>query len=294
VVVISDAMWAQRFDRNPAVLDRTLILNGRVRQIVGVAPPKFHFPEVADVWVPLAFDPEQADPEDYAYDVVARLVPGVPLDAALAEADLIAGLLQRSHPGTKADIGATAYRLRWADVPAPVAATAVVLLLAVCLVLLLACRNAASPILARGERRRDEMMVRRALGAGAGRIVRQVMVEMTLLGTLGIAGAIWAAHLLVRALPGFLPAERPFWIRFDLDPVVLAWTAATGLLACVIMGLPPPPRSGRLVPTDDRGRLDSKRSVGPVGGCSACRWPSPPCSSWEPRCPRELSSTATV
>jgi putative ABC transport system permease protein len=245
VAIISYSMWERRFGRDPGVLDRTLLLNGRVREIVGVAPPAFHFPEMADVWVPLAFDANEADPQDYGYDVIARLSTDATLDAALAEAAVIAGQLARTHPGTKAGIGATAYPLRWADVPAPLAVTVVVLLVAVGLVLLMACTNAASLMLARGEDRRGEMAMRRALGAGTGRIVRQVLAETAVLCSVGVAGAVWVAHVIIRALPDLLPEDRAFWIRFDLDPLVLGWTAATGVAACLLVGIPPALRAAR-------------------------------------------------
>jgi putative ABC transport system permease protein len=245
VAIISYSMWERRFGRDPGVLDRTLLLNGRVREIVGVAPPAFHFPEMANVWVPLAFDANEADPQDYGYDVIARLSTDATLDAALAEAAVIAGQLARTHPGTKAGIGATAYPLRWADVPAPLAVTVVVLLVAVGLVLLMACTNAASLMLARGEDRRGEMAMRRALGAGTGRIVRQVLAETAVLCSVGVAGAVWVAHVIIRALPDLLPADRAFWIRFDLDPLVLGWTAATGVAACLLVGIPPALRAAR-------------------------------------------------
>ena len=128
VVFISDALWDRRFARDPDVLGQTLILNGNTRQIVGVAPPAFHFPEIAHVWVPLAFDPSRADPEDYGYDVIARLAPGMDLDAALAEGEVVAASLAARSPESKASIGMTAYSLRAADVPVAVGVLAVVLL----------------------------------------------------------------------------------------------------------------------------------------------------------------------
>ncbi len=245
VAIISYSMWERRFGQAPDVLDRTLLLNGSVHQIVGVTPPAFHFPEVANIWVPLAFHANEADPLDYGYDVVARLSPDATLDGARTEAAVIAGQLALANPGAKSGIGATAYPIRWADVPVPLAVTVVVMLAAVSLVLLMACTNAAGLLLARGEDRRGEMEIRRALGAGAGRIVRQVLTETAVLCGVGIAGAVWMAHVIVRALPDLLPDDRPFWIRFDLDPLVLAWTAATGVAACLVVGLTPALRAAR-------------------------------------------------
>ncbi|MEM7417984.1 MAG: ADOP family duplicated permease [Gemmatimonadota bacterium] len=245
VVIISDALWERRFSRSPDALESTLILNGSSRRIVGVAPPNFHFPEVAHVWVPLAFDPLRADPEDYGFDVIARLGPGEDLTTARVEGDRIAALLAAESPATKARIGTSVYSLRSADVPVAVGGLVVTLLAAATLVMLIACANISSLLLARGDERRSEMAVRRALGAGRGRLIRQVFVEVGLFTLLGVCGALVVGYKAVELLPALLPGERPFWIRFDLDVRVFAWGALMGALCSTLIALPPALQAAR-------------------------------------------------
>lgn len=237
VVIISHALWDRRYARDPNALGQPLVLNGSAREIIGVAPPNFHFPEVAHVWVPLAFDPLTADPEDYGYDVIGRLGEGHDTDAALAEGDVIAAGLAAQFP-SKQSIGTTAYPLRMADIPIAVGAMALGLLAAALLVMLVACTNVASLLLARSEDRRAEMSVRRALGASRGRLARQVLAESSILVGLGLSGALLLGFQAVELLPSLLPGERPFWIRFDLDGRVFGWSALMGVVCCLVISLP--------------------------------------------------------
>lgn len=238
VAIIGAELWERRYGRDPAVLGRSLELSGRPREIVGVAPPGFHFPEVAQVWVPLAFDAAAADPEDYGYDVVARLAPGFDLESARAEGEVVAASLTARGPAGREEIGATAYPLRAADVPPALGATVVLLLAAVFLVLMVACTNVASLLLARGEERRAEMAVRLAIGAGRGRILRQQLTEVGLVAGAGLLGALAVGRGAVSLLPRLLPSEVPFWLDFSLDARVLAWSAALALLCCAAVATP--------------------------------------------------------
>lgn len=238
VAVISEALWERRFARDPGVLGSTLELSGRPYEVVGVAPAGFHFPEVAQVWIPLAFEATEADPQDYGYDVVARLVPGASVQSARLEGRRVAGALAAAANGRKDGIGATAYPLRMADVPLPLAGSVLLLQVAVLLVLLVACTNVASLLLARGEVRRGEMAVRSALGAGLGRLLRQHLTEVGLVASVGLFGALVLARFAVAWLPILLPGDMPFWLSFDLDSSVLLFSGTVAVLCCVGVAVP--------------------------------------------------------
>lgn len=244
VALVSERLWRSHLGERADAVGSALALNGSPHTVVGIAPGGFHFPEVADVWVPLAFG-AGADPEDYGYDAVARLAPGRSLDDALADGERVAGLLAATSPSTKAGIGTDAYPLRYADVPGGLAGAALVLLAAVCLVLLVACTNVAHMLLARGEERTQEMAVRRALGASRGALVRQGLVESALLALAGSAGALVMAAGSGRLFELLLPDERPFWLDFGVDGRVLGWTLAAGVATCVATGLAPALQSAR-------------------------------------------------
>jgi putative ABC transport system permease protein len=261
VVLISHRLWEARFGRDPAVVGSSIALNGRARSVVGVAPVDFHFPEVADVWVPLAFDPEEADPFDYAYDAIGRLAPEASIEQARAEGDRIADLLEASHPGTKSGLGTSVYPLRYADVPGGLAAAGLLALLAVALVLLVACTNVASLLLARGHQRQHEIRTRHALGAGGLRLARSALVECGLLALMGCSGALVAAAASEGLFDRMLPAERPFWLRFGLDGRVVAWTLAVGVFSCLAIGAAPALQAIRFGPSSG-GAMFGRRVIG--------------------------------
>lgn len=260
-VILGNRLWVSRFGGRPDVVGSSIELNGRPHVVVGVAPAGFHFPEVADLWVPLAFDAASANPEDYGFDAIGRLARDFGLDDALHDGERIAALLAAAHPTTKSGLGVDVYPLRYADVPGGLAGASAVLLAAVCLVLLVACSNVAHMLLARAEGRSQELLVRRALGASPGALVRQPLLESAFLAGIGVAGALvvagWSGHLLGL----LLPEERPFWMEFGVDGRVLAWTCAVGAAVCLVTGAAPaahaarsgqPPRGGRHV--TERGR----------------------------------------
>lgn len=245
VVIISHRLWETRFGGQSDILGQTIRIDGAARTVVGVSPRGFHFPEVAEVWLPLSFSPSRANPENYGFDAVARLAPPYGISDALEEGRAITAALAEEFPGTKTGIGATAYSLRYADVPDGLGLASLILLAATSLVMFIACANTSMMLLARGEERRGEMEVRSALGASRGRLARQLLAESAVLAGLGSAGAVALAVGASRMFPLLLPPGHPFWIHFGLDGRVLLWSVLAGFVSSIAMGLLPAIRLSR-------------------------------------------------
>ncbi|MGE5648456.1 MAG: ABC transporter permease [Acidobacteriota bacterium] len=253
VAVISHGFWQGRLNGDPQAIGRTLRVGTGTFTIVGVAPEDFRgivmdWDEPPSVWVPVASF-RQAVPAMDRYDIMrswgmqsylvtARLKPGVTLEEARAEAAVLGARLDRERPDREVRLTATllpvAQARFWPGRRGSVVTVLGALMAAVGLVLLIACFNIANMMLARASKRRRELAVRLALGAGRGRIVRQLLIESLLVSAMG-----GAAGLLVAAwVAGFLEQfQQPFGIRLALDPgfdfrvfgFCFAVTVATGI-----------------------------------------------------------------
>ena len=273
-VVVSERIWKSRLGGRP--LGSRLRLDGREYVLVGVMPADFDYPQSADLWLPLALTPEErADHGTHHLGVVGRLAPGATIASAQSELDGIEARLRREHPATNAGHGARLVPLRDSLV-GPLRRTLLVLLGAVTLVLLLACANLGSLILARNAGRSREMAIRSALGADRSRIVRQLLTESALLsflgGAAGVALAAWGIEALAALRPWTLVAST----AARIDVRVLLFTLAASLGTAVLFGLAPAialsPRSltaaleasGRTMAGGGRGRTRALLAVGEV------------------------------
>jgi putative ABC transport system permease protein len=240
VVVLSDRLWRRSYGADPGVVGQDILLGGEKYQVVGVMPPSVQFPSASvDLWVPLVFSEGQlASRGSHAFQVLARLKPGVSFEQARDQMNTIGRVIEKQYPGQQEGRGVTLARLE-EEVVQGVRPALLILLGAVGFVLLIACTNVANLLLARAAARRKEVAIRSALGAGRWRLMRQFLTESVLLslmgGAAGLLVAKWTIEALSKLAAGYL--ARPGEV--SLDWKVLAFTAALSVLTGVVAGLAP-------------------------------------------------------
>jgi len=254
-VILSHALWEQRFGSDPAMIGRSVQLEGVRRQVAGVMPATFRFPSAkTQIWIPFHNDPRNAVVY-WAGDfmpVIGRLRPGSTIDKARAETRMfqshVGALFPWPMPASwNADVNVV--RLQNGMV-ADVSARLLMLLGAVLLILLIACANVANLTLSRAATREKEIAIRSALGAVRQRIARQLLTESVLLASLGgLLGLIFAT-IGLRLLEGALPADTPRLAEVHMDWRVLAFTSGLTILTGFIFGLAPALQSSRAVLAD--------------------------------------------
>jgi putative ABC transport system permease protein len=240
-VVVSYGYWKHRFYGDPSILGKKLTLGGYVYTVIGVMSPHFYFPRRdVKLWTPMRFaESDFQDRSNNYLQVLAKLRPGVSLEQARAEFQVISTQLKRQYPKENAHVAATLYSLH-DDLSGrrPNILLIAVLGAALC-VLLIACTNLANLLLARALVRRKEIAVRTAMGAGRERLVRQMLTESVVLavsgGSLGIVIASAATPLLARLVPSNLPiAQVP-----SIDLRVLFFAALLTIVTGIVFGVAP-------------------------------------------------------
>jgi putative ABC transport system permease protein len=240
VAIISYGLWKRDFGGDPAAIGKSLVFEGAPYAVVGVAPPGFQLSGEADVLTPLeqATDPRMQNREAHFIHVIARLRPGVALPEAQAELTLIARHLAEQYPKSNAGLSMLAHPLQQ-ELVGDVGSTLWLLLSAVGLVLLIACANIASLLLARAVSRERELAMRVALGAGRGRLARQCLTESAVLGLAGGLLGVLLAAISIRPFVAFWPGALPRAEEIHLDWRVIVFAIGASLLSGLLFGLAP-------------------------------------------------------
>lgn len=240
VVLLSHALWQQRFGGDPEVVSRTLTLEETPYTIVGVLPPEFDFPSPnVAFWLPRQFGEEDRSVRrSHQWRVIGRLRRDATRERAQAELDAVAANLAEEYPEYMEGWGVSVLPFR-ADLVGSVRPLLLVLLGVVVVVLLIACANLANLLLARAMAREREVAIRGALGAGRGRLVRQFLTESLLVAVLGGGLGVAAIVVGLDALIALAPADIPLLDDTRVDPVVLGYAAGATLLATLLFGLLP-------------------------------------------------------
>jgi putative ABC transport system permease protein len=238
VVVISEELWQRRYGSDPHILGKTIQIDEDRSTIIGVMPAGFHFPDRAEFWIPLQMDPAKAARTDYFLHAVARLKPGVSIQQATAELESLLEQIHRENPAVNNNWLAHAIPMR--DFVAGGYRKAVnTLLVAVALLLLIACANVCNLLLVKASTRVREIAVRTALGATRRRLLRQLITESLLLGLAGGALGVLLAYAGIPSLLSLIPINLPLWMNFSPDSRVLGFAVAISLLTTLGFGIIP-------------------------------------------------------
>jgi predicted permease len=252
VAILGHALWMQRFGGDRGVLGRSVVVDGIPRTVVGVMPAGFRFPSPAtDIWVPVSLDPSPANIGRYwgtsHLNVIGRLRPGVGVARAQQEIAMLVDRSRTSFPWRMPDAwgkGVTVVPLE-RKVVGDIGPMLRLLFVSVALVLHIACLSVATLQRGRAARREREIAYRASLGAGRGRIVRQLLTESVMLGLVGGALGLLVAVVGVRALLLLIPDGMPRVTEVAIDARVLAYTMVTALATGLGFGLAPALRASR-------------------------------------------------
>ncbi len=240
VALLNYEFWRTRFSGDPAIVGQTLTLDDENYTVVGVLPPGEPWLNRAQVFIPMVRNPE-ANRGNFILGTIARLKPGVSVDAARADLEAVAGRLSQQYPELQTQ-GRIGMRLDPASewiASDNVRRALWVLLGAVGFLLLIACVNLANLLLARATARQRETAVRAALGASRGRISQQLLAESLTLGVMGAALGLFLAVGAIRLVRSLDPGGIPRLAEVSLNGWVLGFTLVVGLLSGVIAGLVP-------------------------------------------------------
>ena len=246
VVLLGHDLWTLRYQADPNIVGRSLSIDGRPHTVVGVMPPRFAFPNNQKLWIPLEPVAGNDLRDARGLFTFGRLAPGVTTEQAIAGLNGIAARLAEAYPATNDGFSTTAQTLRAAFLPPDVPIILWLMMAGATLVLFIACSNVANLLLARAATRRREISVRTALGAGRGRIVKQLLVESVTLALLSVPFGIILAQAGTRLIAGAIPPDQvPYYITWSVDARSLLYSVAIAVTTALVFGLFPALQASR-------------------------------------------------
>jgi putative ABC transport system permease protein len=282
IAVISHRLWRERFGGDPAMVGRTIALNGPLFTVVGVMPQGFQYPNETDVWHRLQWDVAQHSRGAHFMESIFRLKPGVTAEAANGELRALTKRLGKENPATNGEWNARAVPLA-TEVVGFLRPALFALFGAAAFLLVITCTNVASLLLARATVREREVAVRAAIGASRGRLVRQFLTESVLLATMGTALGVAVAVASVRALVATTPVELPRLVGIGVDGRMLLFAITLALITAIAFGVVPAmlmARGDMQRPLKESGRggdgSGARRRARPVRAGLIKTKPSPP------------------
>jgi putative ABC transport system permease protein len=243
VVILTHGLWQRRFGGDPNVVGRTVNINDVARTIIGVMPPNVIYPPGAEILAPMAMTPEtMRDRTNHSSLVVGRVKAGLTVGQAQSDLDAIARRLEQQYPNMNTGRGVGVFPIL-EDTVREYKTGSLMMMAAIAFVLLIACANVATLTLARATGRMKEVALRLALGAGRGRIIRQLLTESVILallgGAIGVLLAGWGVEAFKATLPEGAPGMLPGYSHLGVNSRVLIYTLIVSVVTGILFGLAP-------------------------------------------------------